>query len=90
MTLFDVLFFPDIHVGLSGRTHDARVLRKSPFYEKIEVEGAESLFPNHDLHILGDSAYPLHPWLMVPFKDHGRQSQMQRNYNYLHSKTRYV
>ncbi|CAG8683307.1 28008_t:CDS:2 [Gigaspora margarita] len=42
-------------------------------------------------YLLGDSAYPLLPWLMTPFKDpQGPNAQQQKYYNTIHSKTRVV
>ncbi|CAG8648478.1 9385_t:CDS:2, partial [Paraglomus occultum] len=46
-------------------------------------------FPN-DTHILGDSAFPLMPWLLVPFKERMTQplTRPQRQYNKVHSSAR--
>ena len=46
-------------------------------------------FPG-DMHILGDSAFPLMPWLLVPFKRHSRQKldRRQRRYNRVYSSAR--
>lgn len=39
-------------------------------------------------HFLGDGAYPLRSWLLTPYRDTGRLTPQQRNYNYRHSGTR--
>ena len=42
-----------------GSTHDSRILKESKIYREFE-EGL------HDGILLGDSGYPLKPWLMTP------------------------
>jgi hypothetical protein len=71
------------YVGWPGATHDARVLRNSPIYEKAE----NNLILRNDF-IIGDSAYPLRRWLQTPFHDNGRLNQQQRRYNRSFSKIR--
>ncbi|XP_067034764.1 uncharacterized protein [Acropora muricata] len=61
---------------------DARVLRNSPLYQT-----AEHHFQG-DSHLLGDSAYPLHRWLLTSFRDNGRLSRQEVNYNNKHAKAR--
>ncbi|XP_067018487.1 putative nuclease HARBI1 [Acropora muricata] len=76
------MLFTDIYVGWPGSVHDARVLRNSPLYQT-----AEHHFQG-DSHLLGDSAYPLHRWLLTPFRDNGHLSRQEVNYNNKHAKTR--
>ncbi|KAH6944310.1 hypothetical protein HPB50_002683 [Hyalomma asiaticum] len=54
--------FIDVLVGFPGSAHDARVLREGPFFEVAASKCSNG-------YILGDSAYPLLPWLMTPYKD---------------------
>ena len=82
------LVFTDCFVGWPGSTHDARVLRRSDIYTRL-TEGRETMLYDNS-YIIGDSAYPLKRWLMTPFRDNGRLSSKQKNYNFLHSSTRMV
>jgi hypothetical protein len=41
-------------------------------------------------YLVGDSAYPLHTWLMTPYKDHGHLTNVQRRYNTALNGTRIV
>ena len=40
--------------------------------------------------ILGDPAYPLLLWIMMPFVDHGRITAQQKTFNYYLSRARIV
>lgn len=76
------LRFTDIVSGWPGSVHDARVFRNSPLYEASEI-----LFDG-DSHILGDAAYPLHRWILTPYKDNGNLTERHKKYNFVHSNTR--
>lgn len=56
--------------------HDMRVFRLS----NVESMFTDENFPN-DSHILGDAAYRLHKYVMVPFKDNGHLTDRQINFN---------
>ncbi|KAH7975470.1 hypothetical protein HPB52_001880 [Rhipicephalus sanguineus] len=53
--------FTDVLIGFPGSAHDARVLREGPFFEEAARKCC-------NCYILGDSAYPLLPWLMQRFR----------------------
>lgn len=76
------LRFTDIVSGWPGSVHDARVFRNSPLYEASEI-----LFDG-DSRILGDAAYPLHRWILTPYKDNGNLTERHKKYNFVHSNTR--
>lgn len=78
------LLFIDVNTGNPGSVHDSRVFRNSDL--KARLESPDGLPP--DYHLLGDSAYPLKDYLMVPFRDNGHLTRLQTNFNTLHSKTR--
>lgn len=59
--------------------HDARVLRRTDFGRKLQ-ENPDELFYNN-MHLLGDSAYPLSNNLMTPFRDNGQLTVRQKRMN---------
>ncbi|KAH9373063.1 hypothetical protein HPB48_019045 [Haemaphysalis longicornis] len=73
--------FIDVFAGYPGSTHDARVLKKSFFYEDAaaKCEGG---------YLLGDSAYPLLPWLIPPYKSTRGLAQHEEDFNRLHRQQR--
>lgn len=54
--------FIDVLIGFPGSVHDARVLREGPFFADASDKCSGG-------YLLGDSAYPLMPWLMTPYKN---------------------
>ncbi|XP_066585421.1 putative nuclease HARBI1 [Prorops nasuta] len=76
--------FTHCYAGQVGSVHDARVLRNSPVQNFLNMP---DYFPN-DCHLIGDAAYPIHPHLIVPFRDNGHLSNRQVNFNYCLSSTR--
>lgn len=73
------------YAGQAGSVHDMRVFRLS----KFENMCTNANFPN-DSHILGDAAYRLTKYVMVPFKDNGHLSNGQTNFNYHLSSARMI
>ncbi|XP_048511013.1 protein ALP1-like isoform X2 [Athalia rosae] len=92
--------FPDIigavdgtHIAIrapiidpKSSSHDSRVWRRSPICQQIE----ENEIIPEGTHLVGDSAYPLHKYLMTPYKDNGHLTRRQKNYNYELSSKRVV
>lgn len=64
---------------------DSRVFRTSALSTVLE-DPATKL--DLDLHLIGDSAYALKEYLMVPFKDNGHLSSVEIKYNKALSSTR--
>uniref|UniRef100_A0A8C4RFS1 DDE Tnp4 domain-containing protein n=1 Tax=Erpetoichthys calabaricus TaxID=27687 RepID=A0A8C4RFS1_ERPCA len=62
-----------------GSAHDARILRERALYRKLQSNRPNGI-------ILGDSAYPLLPWLMTPFPV--ANTPEQAGFNSAHCKTR--
>ena len=88
--------FMDVNIGWPGKCHDARVFVNSSFYLK---GNSGSLLPQATrrlsgvdvpLVLLGDPAYPLLPWLMMPFPDNGNTTRPQKTFNYRQSRARMV
>lgn len=82
------LMFLDVYCGWPGSVHDARILRNSDIGQKA-YSNPTSLFPP-ETYLLGDSAYPLLPWLITPFKRTTILSARQKRFNKKHSCTRNV
>ena len=86
----------NLSVGYPGRAHDARVLANSSVFQKAQVGNLltdwkkSTCGTDVPLVILGDPAYPLLPWLMKPFVDHGGLTGQQKTFNYSLSHARIV
>ncbi|XP_048045462.1 putative nuclease HARBI1 [Megalobrama amblycephala] len=66
-------------VKWSGNVHDARILRESALYRELQSHRPNGI-------VLGDSAYPLLPWLITPFSV--ANTPEQARFNSSHCKTR--
>ena len=88
--------FTDVCVGWPGSVHDARVLANSSVYKKASRKqilcGSEVKVSGIDIPIflIGDSAYPLTPWLMKPFPHNSHLTPDQQSFNYHLSRARIV
>uniref|UniRef100_A0A3Q1F6Y6 DDE Tnp4 domain-containing protein n=1 Tax=Acanthochromis polyacanthus TaxID=80966 RepID=A0A3Q1F6Y6_9TELE len=78
--------FWDINVGRSGKIHDARVFALSSLYQRgmngTLLPDWTERFEGVDvpLVLLGDSAYPLLPWLMKPYPEGAGVTPEQINF----------
>ncbi|CAC5372738.1 unnamed protein product [Mytilus coruscus] len=81
--------FTDCFAGVPGSRHDAHVFRQSGIYKAIN-ENKRQYFPSEQFHLVGDSAYPVMSWLLVPFKDFGDLTEEKQRYNFKLSQTRIV
>ena len=79
-------FFTDVYCAYLGSVHDARVLRNSPLYQ--DAENSESVLFPESTYIIGDAACPLKTWLVTCFKNDGKLTREQRQFNYVLSSTR--
>eukprot|EP00117_Sycon_ciliatum_P012448 scpid75727/ scgid13513/ Putative nuclease HARBI1; Harbinger transposase-derived nuclease len=84
------MVFTNCFAGYPGSVHDARVLRNSEL--GLEAGAHQALLFASETYIIGDSAYPLETWLMVPFKQQGGHAftWQQGVYNHAHADTRKV
>jgi len=80
--------FMDVYMGWPGSTHDARVWKNGPIYERLKST-AHQVLPSNG-HILGDSAYPCDTFLMCPYCDNGHLTKRQKHFNVVLSATRVV
>lgn len=63
--------FLDLHVGMPGSCNDAHVLRQSALFERGQRQtlwDAAHTFHGFSPYLVGDVAYLLLPWLMVPHR----------------------
>lgn len=67
--------FLDVFTGLPGKIHDARVFALSDLSKHLMSLCGKKL------HLLGDGAYPIREWLLVPYKDYGRLTEPQKMFN---------
>jgi hypothetical protein len=76
--------FLDLYVGMPGSTNDARVLRRSSLYHLAMSQNLfDSRYVVHGFspYLLGDSGYPLLPWLMVPHRNVRNLSVLETLFN---------
>ncbi len=74
--------FTSFDVGWPGSVHDVWVFRNSSFYKNYS-----NLIQDDD-YLLGDSAYPISPFLIPLFKDPG--SWKHKEFNQFHSRHRVI
>ena len=82
--------FRDVYIGWPGSVHDARVFAHSSLYKEATarstciLNGASVQIQSQDISpfLIGDSAYPLLPWLMKPFPHNGSMSDPEKRFNY--------
>lgn len=68
--------------------HDARVFRRSELGQQLLADSTE-MIPS-GLHLVGDAAYPLTSFLLVPYRDNGRLTRIEIRYNKRLSQNRIV
>ncbi|XP_066598824.1 putative nuclease HARBI1 [Prorops nasuta] len=70
------LKFIHCYAGEAGSVHDMRVFKLSG----VEKLCTDDNFPD-DSHLLGDAAYSINKYIMVPFKNNGHLTESQNNFN---------
>lgn len=70
---------------MPGSVHDMRVFKYSGLQQKCN----DNYFDN-DKYLIGDSAYTLQKFVMVPYKDNGHLTAKEINYNYALSSSRMI
>ncbi|XP_045118684.1 protein ALP1-like isoform X1 [Portunus trituberculatus] len=83
------LLFTFIDVGFPGSAHDSRVFKNTELYS-VMSNSPLNIFPSINYHIIGDSAFQRSDHLLTPFRDTGRLTQQQKNFNRKLSQTRHV
>ncbi|XP_060564347.1 putative nuclease HARBI1 [Ruditapes philippinarum] len=76
------LKFLDVYSAYPGSVHDARVFRNSTLHDYLQMDCPQAF------HLLGDSAYSLSSFLLVPFRDNGHLTSEQKKFNFALSSTR--
>ena len=74
--------FINYDIGWPGSVHDAKVYKNSNFYKK-----KDELIIDDDF-LLGDSAYPISPFCITPFRL--PSNSQEKKFNYMHSLHRVV
>lgn len=88
--------FRDLCICWPGSVHDARVLANTSLFKKMSsgelLQGEEVQVQGQSLRtfLIGDSAYPLLPWLIKPFPFSSSLNAKQKRYNYRLSRARVV
>lgn len=67
--------FLDVFNVIPGKIHDSRVLKLSDINEKLPY------ICNTKYHILGDGAYSIRPWLLIPYRETVNFNCSKKNYN---------
>ncbi|XP_042268951.1 uncharacterized protein [Thunnus thynnus] len=84
--------FTDVYAGWPGSTCSATVLSSSDLYLKAEDRPDGYLFPREKsilfdgveipVHLIGDTSFPLKPWLMKGYSQEHQLSLEQRRFTY--------
>jgi hypothetical protein len=76
--------FIDLYLGMPGSTNDSRVIRRSSLYHLAQENtlfDTQFFLPRFAPYLVGDSGYPLLPWLMTPHKGRGNFGILENLFN---------
>lgn len=77
--------FIHCYAGMPGSVHDMRVFKYSGIQQKCNGN-----YFGYNKHLIGDSAYSLQTFVMVPYKDNGHLSADEICYNNALSRSRMI
>ncbi|XP_011147272.1 putative nuclease HARBI1 [Harpegnathos saltator] len=79
-------YFTNLYVGNIGSVCDERAFSLSPLQEYVNDPDK---FPNNT-HLIGDTDYRLHRYLLTPYFHKGLLTEHEKNYNSCHSASRMI
>lgn len=65
-----------------------QVFSNSLFVQNIERFGSQTYFPHENQHIIGDRAFSIKSWLLVPYRKTANLTRLQKHHNYRLSSAR--
>ena len=72
--------FSYISVGFPGSNHDSYVLQRSLWWDRV-TNDVNKFFQSPDYHAVGDSAFPLTEFLLVPYKQQVGMTKPMKVFN---------
>jgi hypothetical protein len=81
--------FTYIDAGFPGSAHDSRVLKTSAIWVEIHTN-IRNVFPGKKYHVIGDSAFPCLPWLILSLKTSLATTPQLRAFNKQLSRQRII
>ena len=79
--------FSYISVGFPGSNHDSYVLQRSCWWSQVTAD-PDTMFGNSDFHIVGDSAFPMREFLLIPYRSAPNNTKLMKTFNLKLSSTR--
>jgi len=78
----------DSFAGYPSRVSDIRIFRNSPIYE--DVTNHPNNYFDENQFIIGDKAYPVLQWCILPYIERRNVTERQKHFNTCHAKSRQV
>jgi hypothetical protein len=76
--------FMDLYLGMLGSTNNSRILRRSSLYHLAQQNtlfDTHFILPGFASYLVGDSGFPLLPWLMTPHNWRGNFGILENLFN---------